>query len=228
MSETGMTSVVIPAFNAAKYLGEAIESVLANEIVPLQVIVVDDGSTDATAQVAQSFGSQVIYSHQSNGGIASALNRGLTLAEGKWIAFNAADDRWAEGRLEKQLAIFEANPLMDLVFGHVQNFFSPELTAEVTRRYYCPPEPLAGYSLAAMLTRRSTFERVGRFDTQYKLGEFVDWFARAKELGLRYELLPEIVVWRRLHGDNLSIRSADDRSDFVKILKASMDRRRQP
>lgn len=227
MNEHELVSVIIPAYNASRYLAAAIESVLTQGDQPLELIVVDDGSTDDTAQVAQNFGSAIHYVHQPNGGIAVALNRGLADAQGEWLSFCAADDLWADGRLKAQFAAFAGNPEPDLVFGYVQNFFSPELGDEITRRYYCPPDPLPGFSLAAMLLRRSTFERVGTFNTDYRIGEFVDWYARAKELGLSSVLLPDIVLRRRLHGDNLSIRSANSRGDFARILKASLDRRRQ-
>lgn len=226
MSESRQLSIVIPAYNTARYLGEAIESILTQGDFTLQVVVVDDGSTDETVSVAQSFGESVTYLYQPNAGIAAALNRGLEAARAGWLAFCAADDRWAQGRLEKQFAAFEANPAPDIVFGHVQNFFSPELGSEITDRYYCPPLPLPGYSLASMLVKRSTFDRVGNFDPQYKIGEFVDWYARARELGLVSALLPDIVLWRRLHGDNLSIKTANRRGDFARILKSAMDRRR--
>ena len=226
MNEPARVSVIIPAYNAARYLGEAIESVLAQSNHAIQLIVVGDGSTDETANVAQCFGTSVLYLHQPNGGIASALNHGLAYAQGEWLAFCAADDVWSKERLDTQRAAFSETPPPDLVFGHVQNFFSPELASEITARYFCPPDPLPGYSLAAMLLRRATFERVGRFNPEYKLGEFVDWYARAQELGLRSKLLPDIVLWRRLHGENLSIRSANQRGDFARILKAAIERRR--
>ncbi len=227
MNERARVSVIIPAYNAARYLAEAIESVLAQDARLIELIVVDDGSTDETAHVAKRFGAKIQYIYQVNGGIAAALNCGLAYARGEYLAFCAADDRWASGRLEKQLAAFDASPTPDLVFGHVQNFFSPELGPEITQRYVCPPEPLPGYSLAAMLLRRATFERVGRFNPAYKIGEFVDWYARAQEFNLREMLLPDVVLWRRLHGDNLSIKSTNARGDFARIMKAAIDRRRQ-
>lgn len=227
MNNNGLLSVIIPAYNADRYLAEAIDSVLTQSYDPLELIVVDDGSTDSTAEVARSFGPAIDYIHQQNGGIAVALNRGLEAVHGEWLAFCAADDRWAKGRLETQFAAFAAEPAPDLVFGHVQNFFSPELDEQITGRYYCPPDPLPGFSLAAMLVRRSTFESVGVFNPAFRIGEFLDWYARAKEQRLVSFLLPEIVLWRRLHGDNLSIRSANARGDFARILKASMDRRRR-
>jgi len=226
MNEHGLLSVIIPAYNAARYLGQAIESVLTQGYEPLELIVVDDGSTDITPEVVRGFPG-VRYLYQPNGGIAAALNHGLAVAQGEWLAFCAADDLWAKGRLENQFAAFARSPEPDIVFGHVQNFFSPELGEEVTRRYYCPPDPLPGYSLAAMHLRRTTFDRVGAFNPAYRIGEFVDWYARAKEQGLSSVLLPEIVLSRRLHGQNLSIRTQNDRADFARILKASMDRRRR-
>lgn len=227
MIEPGGISVIIPAYNAERYLAEAIASIFAQGHPDLQLIVVNDGSADATGKVARGFGSHVHVIDQPNGGVAAALNRGLAAARREWLAFCAADDRWSDGRLEKQIAAFAARPAPDLVFGHVRNFFSPELGEEITRRYYCPPEPLPGYLLAAVLLRRATFERVGAFNPAYKVGEFVDWFARANELGLRSVMLPEVVLWRRLHDHNLSIRTLNDRRDFVRIVKAAMDRRRK-
>lgn len=226
MNDNDLLSVIIPAFNARRYLAPAIESIFAQGYHPLELIVVDDGSTDDTAEVALSFGSAIHYVFQSNGGIASALNRGLAVVRGEWLAFCAADDLWAESRLEKQFAAFAATPGPDLVFGHVQNFISPGLSANIAERIYCPPMPMPGISLGSMLLRRVIFERVGSFNIRYKLGEFVDWYSRAKELGLCSIMLADIVLWRRLHGDNLSLRSPSERGDFARILKASLDRRR--
>lgn len=227
MYECGTVSVIIPAYNAERYLAEAIESVLTQGSCAFQLIVVDDGSADGTAKVAQSFGARVETICQPNGGVAAALNRGLAAAHGEWLAFCSADDRWTAGRLEKQMSAFAATPPPDLVFGQVRQFFSPELGEQITQRYYCPPDPQPGFHLAAMLLRRATFDRVGSFNTAYTVGEFVDWFARAGELGLRPLVLPDVVLWRRLHEDNLSTRASGHRSDFARILKAAMDRRRR-
>lgn len=218
MNENGTVSVIIPAYNAGRYLAEAIGSVLAQHYHSLELIVVDDGSTDNTAEVARSLGTAIRYLQQPNGGIAAALNRGLEAVRGEWLGF-----------FQPCLApavVGGAKPEPDLVFGHVQNFISPELADKLAGRYDCPPGPLPGFSLAAMLLRRRTFQRVGAFNTEYRIGEFVDWYARAKELELTSVVLPDIVLWRRLHDDNLSLRSADARGDFARILKASLDRRR--
>ncbi len=227
MSGAESLSVIIPAYNAARYLGEAIASVLAENYPALHVIIVNDGSTDDTAQVAARFGARVTVLSQPNRGVGAAMNLGLDAAQGEWLAFCAADDVWEPGRLAKQFAAFRQQPAPDIVFGHVQNFFSPDMPAADRARYVCPPKPLPGLMVTAMLLRRATFERVGHFRAEYTMGEFLDWYARAQELPLRIALIPDVVLRRRIHGKNLSIRAQTERGDFARVLKAAMDRRRQ-
>ena len=99
----GLISCVIPVFNGERYLGEALESVLAQSYQPLEVIVVDDGSTDETAEVARRYGERVRYVWQPNAGETAARNLGLTAAHGEFIAFLDADDVWDSEKLERQI-----------------------------------------------------------------------------------------------------------------------------
>ena len=219
-------SVVVPAYNSERYLGEALRSVLSQTRAPSELIMVDDGSSDGTASVARSFGDDVRYVRQPNGGIGSARNRGVELASGEHIAFLDADDLWEPGKLQRQLAALEEGPQLDMVFGHVRQFVSPELPAEVKARLRCPEGSQPGYSAGAMLARRATLERVGPFATDLHVGEFIDWMARARELGLRELMLDEVVLVRRLHDTNQGVRHRDHMGDFAHVLKASLDRRR--
>ena len=98
-TEAPLISTIIPLFNCEKYLGAAIESILAQNYQPMQIIVVDDGSTDGSAAVARSF-SQVEYYFQENAGVATALNHGLSKAKGEFIAFLDSDDLWMEGQTQ--------------------------------------------------------------------------------------------------------------------------------
>ena len=124
-----LVSVMIGAYNAAPYLGEAIESVLGQDYEPIELIVVDDGSTDGTADVARSF-AQAKVIQQENGGNGSARNRAVENASGELYAFLDADDRFTPGKLSLQKAVLDADPGLDMVFGHVREFFSPELDEE--------------------------------------------------------------------------------------------------
>jgi glycosyltransferase involved in cell wall biosynthesis len=222
-----LVSVMIGAYNADPYLGEAIESVFAQTHRPVELIVVDDGSTDGTAEVARSFGDDLTFVQQERGGNGAARNTAVRHARGDLFAFLDADDRFTPRKLELQLAALRDDPELDLVFGYVREFVSPELPPEVTAgiRPPSPVQPWAAPNL--MLIRRASFERVGPFSESLRVGVTVDWYARAQEAGLKSYVLPEVVLERRLHTQNNGVREADARSQYLHVLKASLERRRR-
>jgi glycosyltransferase involved in cell wall biosynthesis len=215
-----LVSVMIGAYDAAPYLGEAIESVLAQDYEPLELIVVDDGSTDGTADVARSF-AQAKVIQQENAGNGAARNRAVEEASGELYAFLTA------GKLSLQKSALDADPGLDMVFGHVREFLSPELDEE-TRASLRPPaaEPMPWTAPNLMLIRRESFQRVGPFTTAVRVGVTVDWFARAAEAGLRYSILPEVVLERRLHTQNNGLRERASRSQYLEVIRQAMERRR--
>jgi glycosyltransferase involved in cell wall biosynthesis len=226
MVHDSLISVLIPVFNGADYLGEAVKSALGQTLAPHEVIVVDDGSTDDTASVAASFGSAIRYDRQPHTGVSAALNRAIRLAEGGIFAFLDADDVWMPDKLQKQAAVLHSQPEIDMVFGHSRHFLSPDVDADAARRLHVPDTPQPAFIKSAFLVRRSSFLKVGFFDTDVQLGDFIDWFARAAELGLRAHMLPDVVFRRRVHGRNMTILEHSSQGDFVRVLKAALDRRR--
>jgi glycosyltransferase involved in cell wall biosynthesis len=226
MKNNLLVSVIIPVYNCDRYLAEAIESVLAQTYQPIEIIVVDDGSTDNSAEVAKRFASSVRHYSQSQSGAGAARNYGIELAQGSFFAFLDADDFWVKDKLTRQMQVFESEPDIDIVFGHIQQFHSPELDESIKNKIYCPPELMAGYHPGTMLVKREAFLRVGKFETNLQMGEFISWYARATELGLRAKMLPDLLMSRRLHETNLSIRQRQARTDYVRLIKASLDRRR--
>jgi glycosyltransferase involved in cell wall biosynthesis len=224
----GLISVVIPAFNAERYLGEAVESAFGQTYQPVEVVVVDDGSDDGTGAVARAYGDRIVFASQPNGGIGSARNRGVALARGSYLAFLDADDRFLPDKLERQFAALAADLALDMVFGHVREFVSPELAPEdrAALRGPSPPGPFVAPN--AMLIRRGSFDRVGLFATDVRVGEGVDWYARATEAGLKGLTLPDVVVERRLHDSNTGIRERDSRSDYLQVVRSALERRRAP
>jgi glycosyltransferase involved in cell wall biosynthesis len=220
-----LVSVMIGAYNAAPYLGEAIESVFAQDYEPIELIVVDDGSTDDTAEVARSFAGVHVIS-QANGGNGAARNRAVEEASGDLYAFLDADDRFSPGKLTLQKAALDADPGLDMVFGHVREFLSPELDDEVRARLRPPAaKPMPWTAPNLMLVRRESFQRVGLFTTEVRVGVTVDWFARAAEAGLRYTILPEVVLERRLHTQNNGLRESASRSQYLEVIRQAMKRR---
>jgi glycosyltransferase involved in cell wall biosynthesis len=217
---------MIGAYNAAPYLGEAVESVLAQDYEPIELIVVDDGSTDGTADVARSF-PRVRVIQQENGGNGAARNRAVENASGELYAFLDADDRFTPGKLTLQKAALDADPGLDIVFGHVREFLSPELDEETRAGLRPPaPDPMPWTAPNLMLVRRESFERVGPFTTAVRVGVTVDWFARAAEAGLRYAILPDVVLERRLHTQNNGLRERASRSQYLEVIRQAMERRR--
>jgi glycosyltransferase involved in cell wall biosynthesis len=221
-----LISVMIGVYNGAPYLSEAIGSVRAQTYRPYELIVVDDGSDDGSGDIARSF-DEVQYIYQPRGGNGAARNRAIEAASGDFFAFLDADDRFVPKKLERQMTALDEDPDVDMVFGHVREFVSPELREEERRGIRPPaPTPLPWTAPNLMLIRRASFERVGGFSTSLRVGVTVDWFARASEAGLRNLVLPEVVLERRLHTQNNGLRERDARSQYLHVLKAAMDRRR--
>ena len=222
-----LVSVLIGVYNAEPYLREAIDSAFAQTYRPLEVVVVDDGSTDRSADIAQAYGADVVFGQQENKGNGSARNHAVRLASGELFAFMDADDISPPDRLERQWAALEADPSLDVVFGHAREFVSPELTDE-QRATVRPPadEPRPWVSANLMLVRREAFERVGPFSEELRVGVTVDWCARARDAGLRSAMLPQVVLERRIHLTNNGIRERDSKSQYVHVLKAALERKR--
>ncbi len=221
-----LVSIIIPVYNGERFLTDAIQSVLVQTYRPMEIIVVDDGSTDKSAMIAKSF-PKVHYTYQLHQGLASALNHGVKIASGAFLSFLDADDMWIGEKLSAQMSIMDQNPEIDIVFGHHCRFYSSETGRLAEEKINPMDKPLPGYFKGTALIRRESFWRVGLFDTSLKLGDFIDWFSRANEQSLKIIMLPQVVLIRRVHRDNTSFRRKDNRSDYIHIIKAALDRRRQ-
>ncbi len=226
MEDKPLVSVIIPVYNGERYLAEAIESVLAQTYRPVELIVVDDGSTDGSADAARSFAS-VTYCLQHNQGIGAARNRGIDLSKGSFFSFLDQDDIWVNNKLLYQMIAFDESPELDMVFGYTLQFFSPDMDENLKAKLRLAGEVMPGYVAGTLLTKRESFFRAGYFATNWRLGEFIDWYLKATELGLKSLIIPEVVMKRRIHNDNTGIRERNSRTDYVRILKASLDRRRK-
>jgi glycosyltransferase involved in cell wall biosynthesis len=223
-----LVSCIVAVFNGERYLEEALRSILDQTYRPLEVIVVDDGSTDGTADVVARFGPRIRAVHQPNAGPAAARNRGLADARGDWVAFLDADDLWHPEKLTRQAARLRARPELDLSVTQIRNFWVPELREEEARcRGSRLSEPAPGYLTAALMARRSAFERVGRFEESWRHVHDTEWFARARDAGAVLEVLPEVLVYRRLHANNRSRLHADaSRTEYLQLMKARIARGR--
>ena len=186
-----------------------------------------DGSTDGSLGVARRYGQRLVADSQPRGGIGAARNRAVALATGSYLAFLDADDRFVPEKIALQMAAFEADPALDAVFGHMSEFISPDLAADAVARLRPATTDAPWPTPNLMVVRREAFARVGPYSTTLRVGVGVDWYARALEAGLRTTVLPNVLLERRLHTDNNGLRERDSRSQYLHVLKASIDRRRQ-
>lgn len=214
-------SVVIPVFDGERHVGEAIDSALAQTHRPLEVVVVDDGSTDRSAEIARARGATVL--RLDHAGPAAARNAGVRAARGDVVAFLDADDVWLPRKLELQLAVLTGEPPADFVLAHLEEFVSPELDVAAAARLR-PRPPRASYAPSVLVAWRRVLEELPFADAA--TGEFLDWMLRARDRGLREVMLPQVVARRRLHGANHSLRGREARPELAHMLKRSLDRRR--
>jgi glycosyltransferase involved in cell wall biosynthesis len=221
-----LVSIIIPVYNYERYLAEAIQSSLDQSFADKEVIVVNDGSSDGSGEVAEGFGDAIRYFHQERGGNGSARNLGVSHSAGEYLSFLDADDRWHPAKIEKEVALLKSNPQLDGARSLVREFISPELSDEERQKIRATHDVIPGL-LHYGTMRKGAFERLGGFTTDLQLAVGVDFSARWADLSLQAQLVEEVLVERRLHSNNNWARESSRHSDLAMAVKASLLRRRK-
>ena len=223
-----LVSCIIPVFNGEKYLKEALDSVLAQTYRPLEVIVVDDGSTDATANIVQNHPGRISYLRQENRGIAAARKAGLDAAQGEYIAFLDADDLWHPNKLACQYSRLQIRPEIDLCFTRFQNFWMPELAQEEQRdKEHRLSQPSSAWSICTLMSHHSVFGKFSDFHDGTRPLEDMTWCLRVARQGAVIEVLSDVLMYRRFNLDSHSRRGRSQFLDgFFPILKEWRDYQR--
>jgi glycosyltransferase involved in cell wall biosynthesis len=222
-AQVGLVSVIVPAFQAELYLGEALQSALAQDYEAREVIVVDDGSSDRTATIAAEHDVRLL--RRAHGGPAAARNAGLAQARGEFVAILDADDLWPRDRLSRQVAHLRAHPELDIVLGLAEVFLSPDDPRPAHDPGFAEGEQVTGHP-ASMLARRGVFARVGTFDESLSLSEDIDWLARASDAGVRAGRIERTVLRYRIHAANTSRDHDANNQATLRVLRASVRRKR--
>ncbi|MEO0557088.1 MAG: glycosyltransferase family A protein [Bacteroidota bacterium] len=217
MSDKPLVSVIIPVYNGADMLPAALESVFEQDYAPLEVVVVDDGSTDGSTEVAESYdGVRVI--RQPNAGPSAARNTGLANTTGPLIAFLDADDVWPPGRLTRLVDVLNAHPSCGAALGQFDTVSETDLQPLMPAQF--------GFIFGTALLRRSTFETVGPLDPSLRYSEDMDWFMRVREAGIDIIQVPEVLYLYRQHDASLTAQPDADDFGMALAIKRSLDRRR--
>jgi glycosyltransferase involved in cell wall biosynthesis len=216
-----LVSVVIASFNGEEFLRPALESLFAQEYEPIEAILVDDGSEDGTAEIAQSF-EGLRYIRQPNLGLAAAHNVGFKTAGGELIAFLDDDDVLPPNKVRVQVDHLLENPGVGCVMGR-QEWINPPpwLTRDAVYG------DLDGIPPGSAMFRRSVLEELGGFDPTFRWGEDMDLLVRLRERGVQIDVLPEIVLLRRFTGSNMTAPSNRPHTNpLLRSLKAKLERER--
>lgn len=223
-------SVVIPVYNGSRFLPEALYSVRCQDYAPLEVIVVDDGSTDDTpdaiASLAADPANRIRTLRTENRGPAAARNAGIAHARGTVIAFLDVDDLWPNGKLARQMARLARTPSLDIVHGLVDFRILPGAAPSMARFRHLV-EPVVAANLGAGLFRKEILARVGGFDENMIHGEDVDLFLRAIEAEASIAVMNTVTLVYRLHDRNMMVDAVAAYRGLMAALRQSIARRRR-
>jgi len=224
---TPTISVVIPMRDGARYVSAALDSIAGQDLPVTDVVVVDDGSTDDGPRVAAGHPLRPQVASIPASGIGAARNRGIVAVRSEYIAFLDSDDLWPTDHCRVLLEPLLRDPGLAMAFGHAAEFASPDIPTAEQAMMHIPAAPMPAIVSGAMLARRSVFERVGLFDPELRVGEFIHWLLRASDAGERHVVLPDVVLRRRHHPGNIGrVRGDDRRIDYVRAIRDHMLRRR--
>lgn len=208
----GLVSVVVPAYNCALYLQQAIESIRVQTYRSVEIIIIDDGSTDNTPDVIKNLGDDIISIRQPNCGPAGTRNKGIDAATGEFIAFLDADDVWLPSKLEKQIEYLDTHPEVALVYSQMMNFIDgqdagADIFPQVVKSGRLFDDLLKNtiIPLPTVVVRAKVVRDVGSFDESLLTAEDTNFYLK---VAYTYHIgvVPEVLLLRRLHASNLSFR----------------------
>lgn len=214
-------SVIVPVFNSELYLEEALLSIMEQDYEPLEIIVIDDGSTDRSAEIVKKF-SKVKYLYQSNSGPVPSRNRALLMATGEYISFLDSDDIMSSGFLSKFAYFLNENENVAIAEGRFQHLFqidkSSDFNSKTTPYYHC--------FLGTSLYRKAVFDVVGTFDERLTYGDDADWFIRAWENNVKKVRLDFTALFYRKHQTNITNNTTLKNQNKTLLFKLKMNRER--
>ena len=218
-------SVIVIVKNGARFIAQALSSIHLSQTKPVEILVVDGGSTDNTVEIAGSVPGVTII-RQASSGIAGAYNEGIARARGSIVAFLSSDDLWLPGKLDKHLAVLSEDRELVLSVSLVEHFLEPGSGLPAGFRPELLGHARPGLLMEALVVRKSAFDIIGVFDPRFTTGEDTDWFARAKDAGVRIALIQDVLVRKRVHGVNASLIDAEGHRNRLRALRASIARKR--
>ena len=219
-------SVIVPVYNGQKYLRETLESLVNQDYSSFEIIAVDDGSSDCSAEIIQSFDS-IKYVHQENQGNAVARNRGIALSTGDFIALIDQDDIWVPEKLSTFCDYFSAHPAIDFATAKHRMFLSDGVEVPAWCRDDDLNRDIVDYSPGSLVFRRRLFDRIGPFDQSLVSGHDTDWVLRVKDRNTPIAVLPDVLLLKRVHEANQSSEVSRAHSELLEVFRRSINRNKE-
>ena len=221
--EQPLISIVFPVYNGEQFIGEAIDSAFSQFYRPIQVIVVDDGSTDSTFDIASSYEDVTVH-RREQGGPSAARNQGLRMAEADFVTFIDADDQMTPDGLTAQWRHMDARPDLECVLGYANIKLEPGTSLPEWLNAPVGHDSVVPFPSA--LFRTATVRRTGGFDESVKVGEWFELFTRLREQPFEVSVIPVEVIRKRVHGANLSYQQKAMQEGMFQSLRKRLERQR--
>lgn len=218
-------SVQVPVRDAEAYIGEALDSVLAQVGPHDEVIVIDDGSTDATPGILADYGDRIRVLRQGPLGLSAARNRGLEASVGELLAFLDSDDRWRPGALDTLVRELAEHPEAVAVLGRTDEFLDPGVKDAAAAGLRAPVVGRRGFFLGAMVARRAVFDAVC-FDETQPLAITTDWLGRARDAGIVIDEVDVVTLDRRIRPGSMTTDADAYQKALLSSLRSGLQRRR--
>lgn len=223
---SGLVSVIIAVKNGERFIKTALESVSAQDYEPLEIIVVDGGSTDKTLEIVNSFKNARVVA-QTKTGIGNAYNTGIHHAQGDFLAFLSHDDVWTNDKLRLQIKALQNASAAMFAVCRVKFFIEDENFMPAGFRSELLVGDHVAYIMETLVARREVFDSVGLFDETMKTSEDVDWFARAVDMKIPSIVVPRVLLHKRIHDRNLHLDSAENNRDLLLAVRRSIRRKHE-
>jgi len=221
-----LVSIIICVRNGERYLSEALQSVTKQTYDNRQIIIVDGQSTDNTANIAKST-AQVRYLWQHNSGIANAYNLGIEAAQGEYVAFLSHDDSWASNKLSTQIHHMLQHPDIQYCITKFKYFIEPGCTPPSGFKRELLYGEHVGRIMETLVAKRTLFSEIGLFDPTLSTGEDLDWYARANDHNVPMCIIPQVLLRKRVHADNLSLNNSTNNQNLLTALRRTITRKQQ-
>jgi len=223
---TPLASVVLVVRNGEQFIAAALQSVVDQDYTPKEILVIDGQSNDTTAAIARRF-PEVRVIPQIGRGIADAYNLGIRCAQGEFVSFISHDDIWNAGKLAQQIQFLREHPWVEYVTGRVKFFIEPGCPVPYGFRKELLDGDHVGHVMETLVARKTVFEQVGLFDSSLTTAEDVDWFNRARQMGIASAVTPVVVLHKRIHGRNSSLNVSENDANLLRVARHSIARKRR-